>query len=641
MNKILKTIFSLMIASVLLSGCDSYLDVVPDNVADVNGVFTMRNTAERYWATCYSYMIPHGDLANDPPLLGGDEIWVKDWTSGNFNGPFFNNQYFDIALNRQNAQSPIGAKWANLYQAIRHCNIFLDNINRVLDITEDERKRWIGEVTFLKAYYHYYLIKMYGPVHIVRENLAINAPVDQVRLMRDPVDECFNYVLELLDEAIPLLPNELFNPQDELGRITAPIAKTLKAEVMVFRASPLFNGNTEMAALKNPDGTILFPQDFRPELWEDAAVACKEAITACDEVGISLYEFDNNTGKEMSETIILELTNRLKVSEKWNSELIWGSSKTFGGTNRELQGAAQPLFGRSPNFERAGELAPPLHIAELYYTENGLPIDEDITFDYANRYQLKVATAENTNTLQIAEFEETAKVHFDREPRYHASLGFHNGHWYGNGITDEDNMFIMKTLFGSRQGYQGGSKINSTTGYYVKKLIHYESAEYVAGSQGRYTTVEYPFPIFRLADLYLLYAEALNESGGSNEEALSYINMVRERAGIPSVEDAWINFSNDKNKFQTQDGLREIIQRERAIELMFEGKRFYDLRRWKMAPEAMNQDIFSFNWSSKDINRYHRPIILNSQTFGLKDYFWPFSNAQIDVNPNLVQNLGW
>lgn len=641
MNKILKTIYSLMIASVLLGGCGNYLDVVPDNVAELQGIFNMRNTAERYWATCYSYMISHGDLANDPALLGGDEIWARDYSVGNvMSSPFFNHRYLNIALNRQSAYSPIGGSWQRMYQAIRHCNVFLANVGRVPDISDDERDRWIGEVTFLKAYYHYSLIKMYGPIHIVDENLPIDASEEQVRVMRDPVDKCFDYVVELLDEAIPLLPAEIFNPQDESGRVTAPIAKTLKAEVTVFKASPLFNGNSEMASLLNPDGTQLFPQNYRPELWAEAAVACKEAITACEEVGITLYEYNNDTGKDLSETTLLELTNRQKICDKWNSELIWGSSKTFGGVNRQLQGSCQPLFGRAPNFGIRSELSVPLQIAELYYTKNGLPLNKDNTYDYGNRYNLKTATALNSNKLQLGEGNETVGLHFDREPRYYASVGFHNGHWFGNGVFDENNMFLIQSLYSEKEGYAPGGS-GSITGFYIKKLINFESSEYVSGSQGAYSTVLYPFPIFRLADLYLLYAEALNESDASTIEVLPYINMVRERAGIPTVEYAWTNFSSETNKFQTKDGLREIIQQERSVELMFEGKRFWDLRRWKLAPEIMNQDIFAWNYLMKDINLYHRPISLHSQTFGLKDYFWPLSTTEIEGNPNLVQNLGW
>jgi hypothetical protein len=546
----------------------------------------------------------------------------------------------DIALNRQNAQSPIGGSWATLYQAIRHCNVFLAYVDRVPDISDDERNRWIGEVTFLKAYYHYNLIKMYGPIHIIRENLSIDASEEQVRLTRDPLDECFNYVVELLDQAIPLLPNEIFNPQDELGRVTAPIAKTVKAEVMVFRASPLFNGNEEQAALKNGDGKPLFPQSYRPELWAEATAACKEAITACEDAGITLYHFQNNTGKVLSETTLLELTNRQKISDKWNSELIWGSSKSFGAVNRLLQGSCQPLFGISPNFSIRCELAVPLQIAELYYTKNGLPINKDITYDYANRNNLKMAYAENSNKLQIAVGTETAGVNFDREPRYYASIGFHNGYWFGNGVLDETKMFVLKTLYGDKEAWTPGGW-GSQTGLYIKKLIHFESSEYVTGSQGSYTSVEYPFPIFRLADLYLLYAEALNESGAPMAEVLTYINMVRQRAGVTTVEDAWTNFSNEPAKFQTQDGLREIIQHERSIELMFEGKRFWDLRRRKLAPEIMNQDILSWNYKMKDIKYFFKAIPIYSQTFGLKDYFWPISTQQVEANPNLVQNLGW
>src|SRR5213076_420636 len=88
-----------------------------------------------------------------------------------------------------------------IFKAIRRCNIFLENIDRPKDLPQFERNRWIAEVKFLKAYYHFYMLRMYGPIPLIKQNLPIDAGTDEVRVKRAPVDEAFAYIVLLLDEA--------------------------------------------------------------------------------------------------------------------------------------------------------------------------------------------------------------------------------------------------------------------------------------------------------------------------------------------------------------------------------------------------------------------------------------------------------
>ncbi|RYF16247.1 MAG: RagB/SusD family nutrient uptake outer membrane protein, partial [Flavobacteriales bacterium] len=236
----------------ILNSCKKYLDVVPDNVATIDNAFTMRSQAQKFLFTCFSYMPLDGDLSDDPAIVGGDEMWDIA-TKG---------AYFGIAKGTQNKVAPLGDRWTKYYRALRDCNIFLENVGRVPDLDETERNRWISEVKFLKAYYHFYLMRMYGPIPLVKTNLAIDATSDEVRVPRSPVDSCFNYVVQLLNEATPNLPLTLADPGSEAGRITQPISLSLKAKVLLTAASPLFNGNTDQSTLKNLDGTQLFNQVF-------------------------------------------------------------------------------------------------------------------------------------------------------------------------------------------------------------------------------------------------------------------------------------------------------------------------------------------------------------------------------------------
>src|SRR5690606_17242538 len=156
----------------------------------------------------------------------------------------------------------------------------------------------------------------------------------------------------------------------------------------------------------------------------------------------------------------------------------------------------------------------------------------------------------------------TARLHFDREPRFYADLGFDGGIWYGQGNFDQEVAWHVEGKLGQISG-RSRSDEHSVTGYFTKKLVHFLN---VLQTSGAYNVQNYPFPVIRLADLYLYYAEALNEANGPTAEAFQWIDMVRERAGIPGVEESWA-MSSDPGKVHSKEGLREIIQQERLIEM--------------------------------------------------------------------------
>ena len=147
--------------------------------------------------------------------------------------------------------------------------------------------------------------------------------------------------------------------------------------------------------------------------------------------------------------------------------------------------------------------------------------------------------------------------------------------------------------------------------------------------------------MLRLGDLYLLYAEALNEVNGPSPEVFQYLDLIRAKGGLPGVEESWSNFSRNPSKFTNKEGLREIIRRERSIEMALEGERFWDLRRWKDAPLELNKPITGWDVDQEKAEDYYREKIIFNQTFSLKDYFWPIREQDLIVNKNLVQNPGW
>lgn len=614
----------------LLTSC-KYLDVVPDNVATLDNAFTMRNAAEKYLFTCYSW-VPNDGLyyGANPGFTAGDEMW--------FLTNLTDEQYaWQIARGNQNVVNPLVNFWSgeqggvNLYRGIRECNIFLENIGSVSDMTNYEKALWSAEVKFLKAYYHFHLLRMYGPIPLMRENMSISASVAEVKsVLRNPVDECFDYIVELLDEAAEVLPNVVQFDIEEGGRATRPIALTLKAYVLVTAASPLFNGNTDYASYTDPNGQVFFNQTNQPEKWQRAADACLEAIELCHDTGHELYEFHPGSGENLSTETITELSVRNPLTQRWNREQIWTNTQAIAGV---LQGAAQPKLLSGSSMPRS-RLAPPLKIAEVFYTKNGIPINEDRDYDYSNRYTLR--RSDESDRLYLKPGEDIPVLHFDREPRFYAFLGFDLGRWYGTGwYSDAENMYVDAKAGGIASS--AGINNRSATGYWPKKLVNYNNLV----TASAYTTQQYYWPTFRLADLYLLYAEALNEVDGPSDEVYGYLDLIRERAGLPSVEEAWTNHSTQPTKYTTQSGLREIIHQERMIELMFEGKRWWDLKRWKKAPQVLNQPITGWDIYQEDAETYYRVRVVFNQEFRMRDYFWPIKESEMLVNRNLIQSPGW
>jgi hypothetical protein len=152
----------------------------------------------------------------------------------------------------------------------------------------------------------------------------------------------------------------------------------------------------------------------------------------------------------------------------------------------------------------------------------------------------------------------------------------------------------------------------------------------------------YAWPEMRLADLYLLYAEALNEANGPGAEVYNYVNKVRTRAGLGSVESSWANFSTNPSKYTSKEGMRSIIQQERGIELSFEGHRYWDMLRWKTASQEINGNVKGWDRSQSDPALYYRPITFFTQRFQApRDYLWPIKEDDLLNNQNLVQNPGW
>lgn len=638
MKSIYKYSGYIFIAIFLLS-CD-YLDVVPDNVATIDHAFADRYTTEKYLATCYWGMPKSAGWNENPGIFGALEmVFNKEHrTSGGMR----------FGLGEDNPTSALINYWGgtgewirSLYAGIRECNTFLENVDKVQDLNKYEKERMKAEVKMIKAYMHFYLITFYGPICPLRESIPIDESTQGVRVYREKIDDCFGYVLELLDEVISseALPLVIENRTTELGRFTKPAAYMLKAKVLVYWASPLFNGNTDYNSFLDHNGEPFFNQIYDATRWEKAAEACKEAIDVCTAAGIRLYQTSDFVAtKPQSDTTLLVNTLRSAISERWNKELVWGNSSY--PVDWGLQSPCLPRLEQATSSSASGTMSVPFSTVEIFYSNKGVPINEDVTYPYADRYNLKTGDEEHKYVIQKGE--QTAVLNFYREPRYYSTLGFDRGKWYGNSYKnypdDDSEALYPKNRFGEYSSVFNPGDYNAT-GYWPKKLV---SINTMYRDPNSVTTETYPFPDMRFADLLLLCAEALNESKEAPDtEVYQYIDMVRARAGLKGVVESWANYSNQPDKPKTKAGMREIIHQERKIELACEGVYYWDSHRWKTALKEQNRLIQGWNVNASELEDYYTITTLYTQKFTYRDYFAPIPENDLVRNPQLVQNPGW
>ncbi|QMU64407.1 MAG: RagB/SusD family nutrient uptake outer membrane protein [Flavobacteriaceae bacterium] len=639
MNLKNKSIVLLLSSISLFMSCEDYLDIVPDGTQELSLLFNRKETAYNALTNCYSYL-PQNDGTYASYVLASDELAVPVPKETNA---------IKLMKGQQNVSSPLMGYWSgfsadgrgqgSLWEGIRSCNILIDNIDLVVDMDQEEKNQWKAEAKFLKAYFHFLLVSNYGPIPIVDVNLPISASDTEVRVKRKKVDECFSYIVETIDAAISDLPERVLGNND-LGRIDQVIAKAIKAKALLYSASPLFNGNSAFYAnFLNVQGEHFFNQSYEASKWELAANAAQEAIDAATAQGASLYYFMGtpplfDTNNFQFQLVRDQYNHRFAVTDPWNSELLWGnSSPVTNGDWWQIQSPALMKDPTSSSVEAAWQwLSPSLRMVETYYTRNGLPIEEDLSFEYTDRYATTTVAFNQRFYAQFAN--RTAKLNLNRESRFYASLGFDRGinRTWGS-------IWNLKMRKGELHGRIANTGDYLTTGYALKKIVHQDS------EGDAYTkAVTYPWPMIRLSELYLSYAEALNEFSGPSAEVYDALNKIRARAGIPTVQDAWSNaaYAATLNKHTNKEGLREIIQQERTIELAFEGHRYYDIRRWKLAELYFTSPIKGWSVDEETEANYYQIMDVSQRSFNSpRDYLQPISFTELSRNPNLIQNPGW
>ncbi|WP_300597612.1 RagB/SusD family nutrient uptake outer membrane protein [Niabella sp.] len=643
--------------ALLLTGgfsCSKFLDVVPDNTMRLENIFQKKEDAWNALAKVYSYMPADDNTHNTSWLLGDEWIGRLDLNdvTGNVHG-------IRIMRGLQSKSSPQLGYWSGsnggtpLYQGIRQCDVFLQNIDRVNDMTESDRNDWKAQVKMMKAYYVFQLIRYYGPVVLPTKMATPESSKEELFIPRSKVEDCFKYVLDLMDEAIPQL-KERANEND-LGQIDKMIALAIKAKVLLFRASPFYNGNREyFGDFVDSDGKPFFPMEYDREKWKQAIDAINAAIVSAEGNGHGLYTYQKQpylydsaafrlNGDKMKTLYDL----RMVICDPWNKEVVWGFSNLnyYGqgeiahATNIRLPVGYGDGVTNSATFSWQW-LAATYQMAERYYTKNGLPLDEDRTFDMNLKYeQLTTPGESDPEYNQLRGFmqpgAETINLYMNREPRFYANLGITGGFWRAHTVRINTKMFAN-----SDGGFN--SSVNATdyltTGIGVQKMVHPES---MSGAWQR--TIKFPYPLIRMADLYLMKAEALNEYTGPSSEVYNEINKIRRRAGIPDVETVWADpsLTRDPGKHLTKEGLRDIILYERSIELAFEGQHYWDMIRQKRAPAAFSAPVWGWTVTGADAKTFFNLEVKQQRKFTITDCLWPIDLNEMNTNGRLIQNPGW
>lgn len=638
MKKTFKYILSILFAAVFLNSCD-YLDIVPNEVATEKDVFANPKAAEKYLYSCYGYL-PQSNYVDNCLDFTGDETI----------SPFNQCAYVKFAEGNYDANNTIISYWNTLFQGIRQCYLLKENLHTVPNLDPAVLEDYMAQADFLIAYFHLLLIRCYGPTVLVKETPKFDTPRENY-LSRSPYDECVAWVANLFDEAARRLPETRVG--NEYGLATSTAAKAFKARLLLYAASPLFNGNSDYSEFKNHDGTPLINQTYDPNKWKLAADAALEAIQLAEK-NYSLYEMlpgSYASFPEPQNPIVRTL--RFSYMDKENChEVIFAETRKAGALG--IQRKSIPwLKGGGWN-----GVAPTITMIDRFYTENGLPIEEDPEFDYTNRLDI-VTIPEDMEFAEAGK--QTLRMHLGREPRFYAWVAFQNGYYecrtekekdaYGaNFGAKRSNGHKWLTGFLKNENcglFDNRTNNYSKTGYLNKKSVH---PGHAAAESTKANNYEYPWPVIRLSELYLNYAEACvgYDKEGYPAKGMHYLDLVRKHAGIPDVKDSWANAKHPLSDYSDGKGgpngqLTNIVRQERMVELYMENHNFWDIRRWKLGEVYFNVPVRGLNINATNLQDFAKIVELQDQRMfdAPRQYLLPIPSSEITKNPNMIQNPGY
>lgn len=632
-----------------LSACSDFFESIPGTQFGLNETFGDKQRTEQYLNNVYNYVREVTDAIHADKLGGifmeasleGANRWSKtytEWNNGSFNS----------------ASSQASEYFSKYYQAIAKASTFIQNVDKCQEATASMRGKWKAEARALRAYYYFELFRLYGPIPLIGEEvIPLDASMEELIKERNSVDECVDFIARELQTAIDSGDLLQRAGKANLGRIDVATCLALKAKLYLYCASPLFNGNTDYASVKNNDGKQLFPQSVDNSKWTTAKEAYEKFLTFATGQGYKLTEvyvdgkldpyascraigeFFTTTWEAADELIFVKLRDLYDYT-------YWTCPKFTTYDDTDVTGG--------------GGFYPTQEMVDMFFTKDGVPVEiaaagvpgendfvgEEEYYDPNNPSRLFY----NSTTYT----EKGAKVRSrvlkqwkDREPRFYVNITYNGSIWLNEGKYNEK----MRTDFtNGANGTCGKSKASGDcpdSGYLIRR-----------GAKASNNNGSKHFsPVLRLADMYLGYAEVLCMCSDL-DNALTYLNKIRVRAGVPEYSFAAASGKVACPKSQTD--LLNRIRRERIVELAFEWNRFFDVRRWKVA-EGQNDpehwiypsyhtggeggNVHGMNMDKDYPQFFARTVFENRVAFSKKQYFMPIPYDDIRRIPALVQNYGW
>lgn len=604
-----------LVVMLFSTGCSKFLDKMPDNQLTMEMIFNDKIRTEDWMAGVYSG-VPNplwGYFKDQGFNIMGDDMTIPaEWT------PFgWRNVYAYTAgdWNPSSAWNPY--YWVELPKRIRSGLIFLDKVKPLPGVTQAEVDIMKGQVRFLIAYYYSLMIELYGPIPFKPGVIVdVGAPASELMTTQTPYDSIVNWIDTELKQVSGALP-ATYSDVHDWGKATSIAALAIRARTLLFAASPLFNGNSDLSNWKNTNGTNLFSA-YDASKWGRAATAFKELIDAATAAGYGLYYEHNNDGS--IDPFMSYYNLSLKKFSEGNKEILWG--KSDNPDQNGFQAHHLPI-GIGGN----GGMGVTQELVDAFYMKNGLPIS-----DPASGYsESGFSTTDESRTTRwrgggpnegTVTTTGTFNMYCNREPRFYVSVIFDNA-WLG---VDNRKVNFVQGGADTRLSFDAPQN-----GYNVRKRVSLD----VFPRLGRFSYQ--PGILYRMAEAYLSYAEALNESSPGHPDIAKYVNLIRERAGIPALPAGL-----------SQADMREAIKRERRIEFNCEGIRFNDIRRWKQGEQFLNVALYGMNFrgtartdNATNPNAFFKRTFYKNKSFSKKMYLWPVPQAQMDINPNLVQAPGY
>lgn len=483
-------------------------------------------------------------------------------------------------------------RWGG-YSGIRKANVALDG----LELTEEGVplygsrsfvNRLKGEAIFFKALSHFFLFQKWGGIPIIDKTYSDE---ENLNIPRSSVKETVDYIIQTADKAYQLLPNEPYSG-NEAGRADRGATLALKSRILLYAASPLYNGNG-FDGSRNP---LICYGNYDPERWKLAAEAAQELID------LGWYELYYGAASSQPQERYAKLFT--SWTDEYNKEyVIVGRLRQ---ANRDTENDNFPA-----GFTNAsGGTCPSQELVDAYEMEDGS------LFDWNNEVHRN-------------------NPYVKRDPRFYASIIYHGARYSRFANVTNGYTFNMLDNGTNRTGNAA-----TTTGYYLNKFMDYS----VANPVGNSGNVQHEWCHFRYAEAFLNYAESANEYGGPEYKIagakspltpIEAINIVRARAGMPDVVTTFANRGWILNK----ENMRKLIHNERRIELAFEEHRYYDVRRWMSIQDGAIHGVRITNQTG---NLVYTIEEVEKKVFDpKKHFFFPIPYVETVLNKSLEQNPGW